>query len=168
MKYTLRILCIAITSLLLILSIAGCSLSDRIYTMPETQVTLNDMQVTIPYGYIIDSTQSNDTSLVYETGFYAKYIVVTQTVTVAAGKEDQTLDNYVTRILESGGSSQRTTFLDQPAVRSTFTSQDGKNAEEMLFIYKGYCYAISMSGGNEQEFQDLLSTVVLIHKTTQM
>ena len=161
MKYTLRILCIAITSLLLILSIAGCSLSDRIYTMPETQVTLNDMQVTIPYGYIIDSTQRNDTSLVYETGFYAKYIVVTQTVTVAAGKEDQTLDNYVTRILESGGSSQRTTFLEQPAVRSTFTSQDGKNAEEMLFIYKGYCYAISMRGGTEQEFQDLLSTVVL-------
>ena len=161
MKYTLRILCIAITSLLLILSIAGCSLSDRIYTMPETQVTLNDMQVTIPYGYIIDSTQSNDTSLVYETGFYAKYIVVTQTVTVAAGKEDQTLDNYVTRILESGGSSQRTTFLDQPAVRSTFTSQDGKNAEEMLFIHNGYCYAISMRGGTEQEFQDLLSTVVL-------
>ena len=161
MKHTMRNLCIALAYLLLILSIAGCSLSELIYTMPETQVTLYDMQVTIPYGYVIDSTQSNDTALVYETGFYAKYIVVTQTVTVAAGEEDQTLDNYVTRILESGGSSQRTTFLEQPAVRSTFTSQDGKNAEEMLFIYNGYCYAISMRGGTEQEFQDLLSTVVL-------
>ena len=161
MKHTLRILGIAITSLLLILSIAGCSLSERIYTMPETQVTLSDIRITIPYGYIIDSTQSNDTALVYETGFYAKYIVVTETGAVADGEEDQVLDDYVEYILENGGSSQRTTFLEQPAVRSTFTAQDGKTAEEMLFIYKGYCYAISMRGGSEQEFNDLLSTVVL-------
>ena len=168
MKRTLRILCIAITSLLLILSIAGCSLSERIYTMPETEVTLSDIRITIPYGYIQDSTQSNDTTLVYETGFYAKYIVVTETGAVADGEEDQVLDDYVEYILENGGSSQRTTFLEQPAVRSTFTAQDGKTAEEMLFIFKGYCYAISMRGGSEQEFNDLLSTVILTDKTVEI
>ena len=168
MKHTLRILCITITSLFLLLGASGCSLADGIYTMPETEVSLSDVQMTVPYGYIQDSTQSSATTLVYETGFYAKYIILTKTVTVADGEEDAVLDRYAASILESGGSSQRTTFLEQPAVRSTFTSQDGKTAEEMLFVRNGYCYAISMRGGTEQEFQDLLSTVVLIHKTTQM
>ena len=159
MKYTLRILCIAITSLLLIGSMAGCSIIDRFTEKPDTEVVFHDLKLSIPFAYIIDSTQSDTNFRVYEKGWYKSVILLSRNT--VDDDIDELLNGYVEYILESGGSSQRTTFLDQPAVRSTFTSQDGKNAEEMLFIYNGYCYAISMRDGTEQEFQDLLSTVVL-------
>ena len=166
MKQTIRYICGAIVSLLLMGSMAGCSVLERYIEKPDSEVVFHDLKLSVPFAYIIDSTQSDANFRLYEKGWYKSVIILSRNT--FDDDIDELLDGYVDYILENSGSSQRTTFLEQPAVRSTFTSQDGKPAEEMLFIYNGFCYSISMRGGSEQDFNDLLATVILTEKSVEM
>ncbi len=166
MKRTLRYLCLALASLLLVFSLSGCAVLDRFLEMPETEVTFYDLNITLPPAFIRDSTQSDDYLWVYEKGFYAQTILLS--IKTLDGDVDQVLDGYVAYIQEHGDTSQRTTFLEQQAVRSTFIAADGAQAQEMLFVYNGYCYAISLRGGTEQEFNDLLATAFLTKAVAEM
>ena len=166
MKKSIRIIGIAMLSLLLIGSTAGCSLLGGSSDMPPTEITFYDINISLPYGYIIDSTQSNEYLRVYEKGFYTSLIILS--IDAFEGDPAEWLDGYADYVNQNGWTAQRTTFMDHDAVYSVFTDKEGKPGREMMFIYNNYCYAVSLRGGTEQDFNDLLATVNLKDTTVEM
>jgi hypothetical protein len=166
MKKSIRIIGIAMLFLLLIGGTSGCSLLGGSSDMPPTEVTFYDIKISLPYGYIIDSTQSDEYLRVYEKGFYKSLIILS--IDAFEGDPAEWLDGYADYVNQSGGTAQRTTFIEYDAVYSVFTDKEGKPGREMMFIYKNYCYAVSLRGGTEQDFDDLLATVSLTDKSVEI
>ena len=166
MKKSIRIIGIAMLSLLLIGSTAGCSLLGGSSDMPPTEITFYDINISLPYGYIIDSTQSDEYLRVYEKGFYKSLILLS--IDAFEGDPAEWLDGYADYVNQNGGTAQRTTFMEHDAVYSVFTDKEGKLGREMMFIYHDYCYAVSLRGGTEQDFDDLLATVTLTDKGVEI
>ena len=128
-------------------------------------VTFHDLKITIPTSYIRDSTQSDQDLWIFEQDGYEQVILLSRVD--QQGDADQLLDEYVTLMQERQASAQRTTFLDQGAVHSTYT-QDGTYCQEMLFLYNGSCYAIALRGGTENDFSELLNSAGLVQPSAQM
>ena len=84
------------------------------------------------------------------------------------GDPAEWLDGYADYVNQNGGTAQRTTFMEHDAVYSVFTDKEGKLGREMMFIYHDYCYAVSLRGGTEQDFDDLLATVTLTDKGVEI
>ncbi len=166
MKKHVRIICTVMLSLLLIGVMSGCALFDRPDDLPPTEVTFYDIKISLPYGYIIDSTQSDSYLRVYEKGFYKSMILLS--IDAFEGDPTEWLDGYADYINQSGGTAKRTTFMENDAVLSSFTDKEGKLGREMMFIYHNYCYAVSLRGGTEQDFNDLLATVILTDQAVEM
>lgn len=166
MKKSIRIIGIAMLSLLLIGSTAGCSLLGGSSDLPPTEITFYDIKISLPYGYIIDSTQSTEYLRVYEKGFYKSLILLS--IDAFEGDPAEWLDGYADYVNQNGGTAQRTTFMEHDAVYSVFTDKEGKLGREMMFIYHDYCYAVSLRGGTEQDFDDLLATVTLTDKGVEI
>ena len=122
-------------------------------------ITFHELALTIPKNFIRDSTQSTQDAWLFEKGFYSRMIILTRND--QSGDVEAGLDSYRERMKEIGAASERTTFLELPAVHSTYT-KDGTYCQEILFIYHGSYYAIALRGGDEAEFQDLLATVSIV------
>lgn len=166
MKKHVRIICTVILSLLLIGGTTGCALFDKPDDLPPTEVTFYDIKIYLPYGYIIDSTQSDAHLRVYEKGFYKSMILLS--IDAFEGDPAEWLDGYADYLNQNGGTAERTTFMENDAVYSTFTDQGGKLGREMMFVYNNYCYAVSLRGGTEQDFEDLLATITLTKQAVEM
>lgn len=166
MKKSIRIIGIVILSLLLIGSTAGCSLLGGSSDLPPTEVTFYDIKISLPYGYIIDSTQSDEYLRVYEKGFYKSLIILS--IDAFEGDPAEWLDGYADYLNQNGGTAERTTFMENDAVYSTFTDKEGKLGREMMFVYNNYCYAVSLRGGTEQDFEDLLVTITLTEQSVEI
>ena len=122
-------------------------------------VTFHELALTIPEKFIRDSTQSTQDAWIFEQGFYRRMIILTRSDQV--GDADEALDRYADSMSEVGAASERTTFLELPAVHSAYT-KDNTYCQEILFIYNGSCYAIALRGGDEAEFRDLLATISIV------
>ena len=107
-------------------------------------ITFHELALTIPDGFIRDSTQSTQDAWLFEKGFYSRLIILTRND--QNGDVDASLDSYRERMKEIGAASERTTFLDQPAVHSAYT-KDNTYCQEILFIYHGSYYAVALRGG---------------------
>ena len=165
MKNTIRIIGTAFVCLFLLVGMAGCGLRNYSDMPYNGEITFHEIKITIPSDYIRDSSQSNDSLWAFEKGWYSKIVLLSHN---ALTKEaDQTLDSYMTNMQGYGATCEKTTFLEQPAVFTTYT-KDGKFVQEMLFIYNGASYAIALRGGTEQEFTDLLATVSLVESAVEL
>jgi hypothetical protein len=122
-------------------------------------ITFHELALTIPKNFIRDSTQSTQDAWLFEKGFYSRMIILTRND--QSGDVEAGLNSYRERMKEIGAASERTTFLELPAVHSTYT-KDGTYCQEILFVYHGSYYAIALRGGDEEEFRDLLATVSIV------
>ncbi len=125
-------------------------------------ITFHELTLTIPNSFIRDSTQSTQDAWLFEKGFYSRMIILTRNA--QSGDVEASLDSYRDRMKELGAVSERTTFLDLPAVHSTYT-KDGTYCQEILFIYHNSYYAIALRGGDEAEFRNLLATAGIVVPT---
>ena len=150
-------------SLLLIGAMLLCLVGCRsFFDLPEDggmpfngNITFHELEITIPDDYIRDSTQSTDDAWIFEKGFYKRMIIITRNDHY--GDVDKNLNEYMERMRDFG-ESYMTTFMDIPAVHTTYT-KDNTYCQEMLFIYNGSYYAVALRGGSEADFRDLLDTV---------
>ena len=114
--------------------------------------------VSLPFGFVRDTTASTDTAAVFERGWYKEVIIVN--VSSIGTADEAGLDRYIGLIAESGGQSERTSFLSRSAVRSSFT-KNGVLCREILFLYQDCFYAIALDGGTEEVFTLLIGSVSL-------
>ena len=142
--------------LAMIIVLWGCSLG---IDMPfNGVVSFHDITITIPSDFIRDSTRSNQDQWCFEKDRYSQMIILQRKD--AGSDVSATLDDYVVYMTEQGCSSQRTTFRDLDAVRTTYT-KDGQFCQEVLFCLNESLYAIALRGGTEDSFAALLDSVVL-------
>lgn len=165
MKTMTRSLRIALLSLLLLTSLAGCCLPYQNDMPFNGDVTFHELHVTIPTSFIRDSTQSHDALWIFEHGNYAKLILLSRSE--ISEDEQRELQDYAELMQERGAAVQLTEFLGKGAVHSTYTL-DGVFCQEMLFAHNGYFYAVALRGGTEQEFSDLLASVSLVSASVEM
>jgi len=145
-------------SILLILSyMTGCSYPNN---MPfNGDVTFHEISLVIPQNFVRDSTQSNDEVWVFEASFYQKYIILSYKETAEDPKT--VADDYYAYLMEQDIFTERTTFLGMEAVRF-HTELQGKDAQELMFVYQGASYAISLRGGTEDEFNAIVNTIAML------
>lgn len=143
----------------------GCCFPNSSSMPFNGDVTFHELQLTIPTAYIRDSTQSNEDFWVFEQGGYDQLILLSRRE--LSSDPDTILDTYVGSMQEIGATAQKTTFLNQDAVHSTYT-QEGVFCQEMLFIYNGSTYAIALRGGTEEGFSALLDSVNLTEMSAEM
>lgn len=140
---------------LMVIGAAGCF--PRVRMPFNGNITFHEITAVIPSSFIRDSTQSNDELWVFEKGNYKQCIILSRKP--ADEDVDTMLDNYVAYLIEEfGANAERGTYLYSEAVHSTLT-RNGQFCQEILFVYHGYCYAVALRGGTEEEFQSLLNNV---------
>ena len=140
--------------IVMVLGLAGCGNgSDMPY---NGDIAFHEIHVTIPDGFIRDSTQSGEDTWIFEEGFYTKIIILNRSD--ITGDTAASIDGYAAYMAQQGADSRQTTFLDKDAVLSTYTLED-TFCQEMLFAHNGSFYAVALRGGTEAEFKALLDTV---------
>lgn len=149
----LAVIALLATSLLLLGSCTNRS------SMPfNGEITFHDVSLTIPGGYIRDSTQSSADQWIFEKGFYSQYVILVRKD--LAGEAAGVLDSYAAYLTAQGVTSERTTFLDAPAVRSR-QDQDGTLWQELLVAHGDSTYAIALRGGTEADFDEIIRSLKL-------
>ena len=146
--------CILLILVLSVVGMYGCS------DMPfNGHIEFHNISLTIPEKFVRDSTQSNDDLWLFEYDSYKEYIIINRKDIV--GDSAKTLDEYADYLTkDQGAGCERTTFLKNDALLSTY-EQQGELWQELLFAYKGSFYAVALRGGTEDEFKAILDTVSL-------
>lgn len=153
-----------LTVFLVISLMAGLSACGPRSDMPfNGEIQFHDIGLTIPQKFIRDSTESTENLWVFETGFYSQYILLSHQI--AEGDPAAMLDSYADYLTREGVNAQRGTFLEMEAVFSDWT-REGLFCQEVLFVYAGGEYAISLRGGTREDFEALLQTVALLTEET--
>lgn len=124
-------------------------------------IAFHKISLTIPSGYIRDSTQSTEDFWIFEKGFYSRYIMLSRKD--LQGDADEALDAYAEYLKEQGVNTQRETFCQLEALRSE--SLQGDSWREILFAHDGSLYAVAIRGGTGEEMQALIDTIA-IHDVT--
>ena len=146
--------------LLMISLMTGLSACGPRINMPfNGEIRFHDIGLTIPEKFIRDSTESTEDLWVFEKGFYSQYIVLSRQV--ADGDPAAILDNYAAYLTQEGVNARQGTFLETEAVFSDWTRED-MFCQEVLFVYDGSVYAISLRGSSREDFEALLQSVVLL------
>ncbi len=120
-------------------------------------VTFHEISITVPQGFVRDSTQSTEDSWLFEKNWYKKMVILVRND--FSDNADAFLNEYAAAMSKYGDSA-RTEFQGVQAVHSTYT-RDGVFCQEIFFIHRGSSYAIALRGGTEEEFQQLLDSLKL-------
>ncbi len=136
----------------LLISLFACGGSD----MPMGgSLEFHELTLTVPDGFIRDSTQSNVDFWVFEKGFYSQMILLSRKD--ISGDVETSLDAYAESMGEVG-TSVRGTFLACESVCSAY-EKDGVLCQEVLFAYEGSFYALALRGGTQADFEAFMGTV---------
>ncbi len=156
---TRRLAAGALALLMIAVVCSGCTvlrLFRQASNMPfNGNVTFHEISVEIPSRFIRDSTQSNETYWFFEHGWGSEVITLMYKESAAD------LESYRTYLEEQGFEAEDGTFINCPAVKSEGVDKNGKTHREMFFIYKDHSYAVALTGGTEEEFQDLYNSVMI-------
>lgn len=141
--------------LLLSLMLSACGGSNMPF---NGEVSFHGIALTIPEDYIRDSTESTKDLWVFEKGFYSRYIILSR----KDGNGDAAaVDSYAAYLTEQGVQVQQGRFLDQKALLSGWYEGE-MFCQELFFIWDGSFYAISLRGGTEADFDELIQSVRLL------
>jgi len=149
-----RIVSVALV-LAMLLTVCGCS------NMPfNGDITFHEVALTVPDRFVRDSTESNEDFWIFERDGYEEYILL--------NRNDKTTDdilasltNYVMYMEENGAVSERTTFMGNEAVHTTYYLEK-LHCHEILFFYNESFYSIALRGGSPEDFDAILATVELL------
>ncbi len=147
-----------IALILTMLMLAGLTACQTTNEMPGTEITFGDLSLTIPGGFVRDSTQSSESALVFEKGYYKQMIIIT--ASELKNEVNITLERYADSMKEVGATTEITTFCDCPAVQSSYM-KDEVYCQEMLFIHGSVIYAVALRGGNDEAFASFLQSASL-------
>ncbi len=136
---------------------SGCGLVRKVIgaqKMPfNGTVSFHEITVEIPAKFVRDSTQSNDTYWYFEHGWYSEVIIL------MCKESSGDIESYIQYLEENGFETEQGTFIDCPAIKSVGVNSQGKTHREMFFIYNGHNYAVALTGGTEEEFEDLYNSI---------
>ena len=161
-KFNKTIIRITAMCMLFLIASVFCGCNSNTDMPFNGEISFHEISVTIPEDFIRDSSQSNDDMWAFEKDFYEKCIIISRTD--INGDTTLSLKNYADYMEEQGAVSEVTTFSDKEAVHSTYTKDD-EYCQEMLFAYNDSFYAVALRGGDENEFESLLSTVKINEAT---
>ena len=163
-RFLRRLVPVCLLLTLVLPFLGGCGILRRVTSYfsssdaPDDTVAFYGITVGIPFGFVIDSTQSTAEIRLYERGWYRELIILS--CKNAGGAGEEALDEYADAMRKSGCDSSRTEFLGRPAVLTTYT-RDGQFCQEILFLYRDAYYAVALRGGTEEAFASLIGTVSL-------
>ena len=123
------------------------------------EIVFHDISLTVPERFVRDSTQSDDDLWVFEHDNYSEYIIISHSDITSEVKS--ALTDYSEYMKENGAESEKTFFLDNYAVLSTYY-KDNKICYEILFAYNDCFYAVALRGGTQDGFDEITDTVSLI------
>lgn len=133
--------------------------SSSCSTMPfNGNIEFHKISLYIPEKFIRDSTQSSKDLWVFEHDNYSEYIIIIRKD--LNGDASSTLRNYAEYMKENNVDSSLKPFLNNDAVFSTYYKDD-VFCQEVLFAYENSTYAVALRGGNENDFNELLNSIVL-------
>ena len=150
-------LTLLMTFLLFTLSGCGGPTSDMPF---NGDMTFHDVSLHVDDRFVRDSTQSNEDTWIFERGYYKEYVILTHWVSDL--NPDSFIPDYADDMRSEGGNAQIKDFLGKDAVFSTYT-KDGIFCQDVFFYHNGAYYGISLRGGTEEGFLELISTVTLLH-----
>ena len=141
----------------MVLLCTGCGLQ---FDMPlGGAVEFHDIAVTLPDGYVRDSTESTGDLWIFETGFYRKYVMLVRKD--LTGDAAALMNSYAAYLTEQGALSVKTIFNGHEALRSSM-NQGGVLWQEVYFAHGDSTYAIALRGGSEADFEAIINTVRLL------
>ena len=148
---------------LLLCTLSGCKVFNR--RMPlNGDITFYDISLTVDEKYVRDSSQSSENLWIFEHGNYKEYIILSKKD--ISGDLTVVLSEYLEYMLENGVNAEKKTFLENEAIFSAWTS-DGVFCREVTFVHEGAVYAISLRGGTESDFDNLLHTVIKLQANAE-
>lgn len=115
--------------------------------------------MTLPDGYVRDSTESTADLWIFEKGFYREYVMLMRKE--LTGDAAALMNSYAAYLTEQGAISVGTIFKGHEALRSSM-NQGGVLWQEVYFVHGDSTYAIAMRGGSEADFDAIINTVRML------
>lgn len=148
---------ILLVCILTIGALSSCGKLPVFTSMPfNGDISFHAITLTVDEKYIRDSTQSTSDLWFFEHGNYSEYIIISKKA--IDSDSTTTLQSYLEYLTDSGIDAEIKTFLDGEAVFSSGTVND-IYCQEVAFVHDGASYAVSLRGGTEDAFNELISTI---------